>query len=317
MRRFPTIHALVSIVFNLTTTRRKTLSLENKIEIKTLNKQTVDDDQKMPFKLDEVLKNSILKSHIFLQYVQDQFPGDQHKIIEEIKRHTKEHSSSLDIIKSFEIKIDHASPSYQELMIKIIGSYLHFINYDKYQKDNINRNHELINEFEILVNDYLRGFLLLENINLKSLANILGKEDGIKHYQRYVDQRTLEGKYYTEVEHIEDILTCANPTRPPFLGSFDLIEFDLGDGRVGNKVSKCKWATVLKEVDDPEYAYTIACHYDIFACKCMNPHFELTRTQTLAQDKEYCDFIWHDKRRNPKLDHPDNHFWKDLENHVS
>ncbi|MBF0363261.1 MAG: L-2-amino-thiazoline-4-carboxylic acid hydrolase [Oligoflexia bacterium] len=273
------------------------------MKFKSLKKFSIIQDQKTPFDLKNNLLLRLEGLDLFAQYIQERLPNEFSDILKEINYITYKYDGTVDIVNQFNIA--NKIGNHQEIKFKIIESYLYLINYDKYKKSG--------NDFEILVYDYVRGFLLIGSIYLKALVKVFGRDRGISIYQEYSDHRTTTGKHYTPMENIEEFLFVEGAIPPIFIGSFDAIQFDLGDGRVGTKIKKCKWATVLEELNDQEYAYALACHYDFHACKCSNPNFELSRTQTVTVGKESCDFVWHDKRRNPNLEHPDKCFWDRLE----
>ena len=68
----------------------------------------------------------------------------------------------------------------------------------------------------------------------------------------------------------------------------------------------------MKELNDPELSYAVACHYDIEAAKNMNPKFVLTRKKTLMEGDDCCDFCYHDARVVETIIHPSEQFWNDL-----
>jgi len=244
---------------------------------------------------------------VFCQYFKERYPEDFSKIIAKIPDYTIHHNDTQNVIR--ELNIESELGENKELLIKMIASYLNFINYGNYKN--------LGTEFEILIYDYVRGFLFPGSIFLKAVASVFGRNKGIKIYQDYIDYVTTTFCQYSKKENVNEFLFNEGKIDPVFVGSFDAIQFETDDGRVGVKILKCKWAKVLSELNDPEFAYTLACHYDFCACKCSNPNFELTRTQVLTQEKEYCDFVWHDRRINSKLEHLDKEFWNDIEMHES
>jgi hypothetical protein len=93
--------------------------------------------------------------------------------------------------------------------------------------------------------------------------------------------------------------------------SHNLIYFTLNSWKAGEKILRCKWHEVMKELKDPDFAYAVACHYDFEATKNINPSFVLTRTKTLMQGHEYCDFCMHDTR-HIAVTHPAKAFWNEL-----
>lgn len=166
--------------------------------------------------------------------------------------------------------------------------------------------------FEIEKTDLLRGFLHPSFFAIKALEEIIGKKDAIKIYKLYVDYYVHKNRENNKLNVVDDFLSINTSWPEIFKNSFDAQEFAVEQGKVGVKIKKCKWATVLNELNDPEVAYAAACYYDYPAAKAANSNFELTRTKTIVKGDNCCDFIWHDKRVVKEVNHPDKSFWDSL-----
>ncbi|MHA2162349.1 MAG: L-2-amino-thiazoline-4-carboxylic acid hydrolase [Candidatus Thorarchaeota archaeon] len=81
---------------------------------------------------------------------------------------------------------------------------------------------------------------------------------------------------------------------------------------VVSRVNRCMWHELQKEYGDPEIAYVNSCHFDFYAATLWNENFVLTRTKTLMQGDDCCDFCWHDKRYDKEMKHPPAKFWDSL-----
>ncbi len=46
------------------------------------------------------------------------------------------------------------------------------------------------------------------------------------------------------------------------------------------------------------------CYSDFQGAQNLNPNFVLTRTKTLMMGDDYCDFYYHDTRKDKDLSHP-------------
>ena len=144
----------------------------------------------------------------------------------------------------------------------------------------------------------------------KSLTSIMTKEEAIHFFQEYIDEGTRKARdpaNYRETLIDEQEATTFFET---FAGH-DLTLFTLNTRKAGQKIVKCKWHEVMKELQVPDFAYAVACHYDFEATKNVNPAFTLTRTKTLMEGDEYCDFCLHDTRKMG-IEHPSEDFWKEL-----
>jgi hypothetical protein len=160
----------------------------------------------------------------------------------------------------------------------------------------------------------LRGYLFVYYKLAKALETVLGKKEALNLYCSIVDEETkMTAAKFTKREKVTDAFMESDTRKGTFKGAFNVIEFITDDARFGEKVTRCKWAEVLSELKDPDFAYAVACHFDFEAVRAYNENFELTRNGTLAKGKPYCDFMYHDKRLSQKLEHPPEEFWDNLE----
>jgi hypothetical protein len=166
-------------------------------------------------------------------------------------------------------------------------------------------------KIRLTAKQYLRGVFVVNYFIVKALAEVRGKPEAIALFEEFTD---LQTKAYNlpQLEKVSDLLSAKSPPGEVFAGGHDFVEFELNDGQVGCKVTKCKWHEVLKEFNDPDLEYAVICHYDFEAARCHNPNFKLTREGTLAQGCSCCDFIWHDTRVEKNPAHPSKDFWDNI-----
>lgn len=166
-------------------------------------------------------------------------------------------------------------------------------------------------KIRLTAKQYLRGVFVVNYFIVKALAEVRGKPEAIALFEEFTD---LQTKTYNlpQLEKVSDLLSTKSPPGEVFAGGHDFVEFELNDGQVGCKVTKCKWHEVLREFNDPDIEYAVICHYDFEAARCHNPSFMLTRKGTLAQCRPYCDFIWHDTRLEKNPAHPSEDFWNNV-----
>lgn len=157
---------------------------------------------------------------------------------------------------------------------------------------------------------YLRGYLFIGYYLAKAFEPQLGQKGAIEAYQKIRDEFTRTVPF-EKAEHVSDFV-FGDEGQGAFRNAFIMTDFTLDEGRSGSKVYKCKWAEVMKELNDPDFAYAVACHYDFEAAKMYNPAFHLTRSGTLIQGCPCCDFVWHDTRIDETLTHPGKEFWDAL-----
>lgn len=157
---------------------------------------------------------------------------------------------------------------------------------------------------------YLRGYLFIGYYLAKAFEPQLSKKGAIEAFQKIRDEYTHTVPF-EKAEHVSDFVFGGEGSGA-FRNAFIMTEFTIDEGKSGSKVYKCKWAEVMKELNDPDFAYAVACHYDFEAAKMYNQAFHLTRGGTLIQGRSCCDFVWHDTRINAALTHPDKEFWDAL-----
>lgn len=159
------------------------------------------------------------------------------------------------------------------------------------------------------VKPYLKGYLFLNYYLAKSLASIMPLYDSIECYKKIRDG-------FTQTLNLQKFEKVSEFVFKEYIGAFKngfiMTEFIIDEGRSGVRVDKCRWAEVVKELNDPDFAYIVCCHFDFEAAKMRNPAFVLTRNGTIIQGKSYCDFIWHDTRLDKEVKHPGKEFWDSL-----
>ncbi len=70
---------------------------------------------------------------------------------------------------------------------------------------------------------------------------------------------------------------------------------------------------ILKKFGDPEIGYAVACHFDFLNAQYISKNFRLTRTKTLMEGNEMCDFCWHDTEISKEMNRRLKGFWKKLD----
>ncbi len=164
----------------------------------------------------------------------------------------------------------------------------------------------------VYVNDRLKSVLFFMYHMALSLTKIMSREEAIDYFQAFVDKGTISERDPDQfIENLGMIREQGEKFQTIFQ-SHNFINFKISEGVLGTKTIKCKWHEVMKELNDPDFSYAVACHYDIEAARNMNPKFVLTRKKTLMQGDDCCDFCYHDTRIVDSIIHPSEQFWKDL-----
>ncbi|MFH1728373.1 MAG: L-2-amino-thiazoline-4-carboxylic acid hydrolase [Pseudomonadota bacterium] len=263
------------------------------------------EDSKMKVNFLEETISRLKEVDYFLDYLDKKKIGDLDKYILELRNRFLENAEfrveSLDLR---EISKDFLFLNKDDDIFKVaLSFYLSTLDCKEFR---------INGEIEICKKDILRGFLHIKYHLAKSLLSIMCKEEAFKFFNDYIDYHTVSIRKPSPVENLEDLLYSSTDWPELFQKSFNLIDFQIDKGQVGYKIEKCKWHEAIKEFNDPDFCYSIACHYDFLAAKVMNENFVLTRTQTLAGGGKCCDFVWHDMRYDRECMHPDEKFWANL-----
>lgn len=160
--------------------------------------------------------------------------------------------------------------------------------------------------------NYLKAFLIKSYYRGKALEAIMSRKEALAYFKNIAEELVRTSQNYPQYENISEMLLTSRGKTGLFYGAFDYTGFALSDGHVGEKCVRCKWAEAMKELNDPDYAYLVACHGDYDAVKKRNPAFLMTRLSTLAGGGPYCDFFYHDTRIHKDLSHPSKEFWEKL-----
>lgn len=159
--------------------------------------------------------------------------------------------------------------------------------------------------------DFVSSYLIPAYLLAETIVAIGPRDKALELFKRYVDYRTnLTSKLDESITCVEDfykgIISEDSATHTGTL-------FLTRNGVIGFKTTRCMWVEILKEFGDPELGYAVACHYDFHAAKYINKDFRLTRTRTLMQGDEMCDFCWHDISVDKEMKHPPEEFWQELD----
>jgi fumarate reductase iron-sulfur subunit len=79
----------------------------------------------------------------------------------------------------------------------------------------------------------------------------------------------------------------------PFFSQGGALEFEVPDARPGSAViniTRCRFTEMYKRRGMKEFGYLLSCGRDHALFKGFNPEIEFTRTQTIMEGADYCDF---------------------------
>ena len=159
--------------------------------------------------------------------------------------------------------------------------------------------------------DFISSYLIPTYLLAETLVAIGPRDKALELYKRFVDySTTLTCKLDESITCVEDFYrSAASEDSATHTGTLFLRR----NGVIGFKATRCMWAEILKEFGDPELGYAVACHYDFLAAEYIGKNFRLTRTRTLMQGDEICDFCWHDISIDKEMKHPPKEFWQELD----
>ncbi|MFQ5979162.1 MAG: L-2-amino-thiazoline-4-carboxylic acid hydrolase [Candidatus Heimdallarchaeota archaeon] len=163
---------------------------------------------------------------------------------------------------------------------------------------------------EISEKNYLGTYLLGYYQLVLVLAEIMGKEEAIKLLKDHIDQ------FYHNHPRIPKVPDLERLREMHIEGAQDGGEIriisDVHDGKLVIRKDSCLWAEIMKDLNDPELAYIVACYGDFKNCSERNQNFVLTRNYTIVEGFPYCDEVIHDTRIVNNLGHPPKEYFDNL-----
>lgn len=178
---------------------------------------------------------------------------------------------------------------------------------------NFERYSQKIKDEKVLFrfDDALRSVWYVWYYVAEILVNLLGRKNGLDLVRQIAHLRVKKwfGKNYPHPEDLNHMFLEQSKMQTSFVsGCIALLE----DGRFCQKTEQCYVYDMFCDFVDPEIANAAFCHSDYALIPHMNENFVLTRTRTLLNRDNYCDYCIHDKRVRPKLIHPEDNFWENL-----
>ncbi|MFX0115325.1 MAG: L-2-amino-thiazoline-4-carboxylic acid hydrolase [Candidatus Hodarchaeota archaeon] len=254
----------------------------------------------------------IVKQNLMdLDFILRNFKNERPELIEDLVNDfqnrlqniiTKEYDlDQLESEKDLEILANF--PTLLELSKSAILSFLNISDFE---------NIALDTKPEFQHSDLIRAWFSFRYYLMVSLASILPREKGIEFLRNYIDNNIAH--YLDPRLQADTIEEFAEKVTKQMVSSkaYNFTVFKQSKGVFTIKFEKCKWHQVMKELEDQELAYYIPCYGDFRAAQFYNENFILTRTQTLMEGRDYCDFCWHDTRIDKRAEHPPKEFWDNL-----
>jgi hypothetical protein len=159
--------------------------------------------------------------------------------------------------------------------------------------------------------NYFRSFLCPRYYNLLILIEVLGREEAIQLYKRYITLYYLDDLADREdsVENVEEIFERVAARSAGTPSDWLMVVAIIGPGKYAFKNENCLWVDALADLPDAEIKYLVCCYGDYTTVKTHNQHFVLTMEHTIAQGDDYCSRVIHDPRVDWDLRHPPKEFW--------
>ncbi|MFW9970236.1 MAG: L-2-amino-thiazoline-4-carboxylic acid hydrolase [Candidatus Odinarchaeota archaeon] len=262
---------------------------------------TYDKEAKLNNKIQGVITTCLNGLEMFLKDVKskmsDSFPNLIENLIafyEKIENYNISFKSDFEFLNQYPLLVNGSK-----------NHVLSLLNYDKYNPQSLN------DEIEIYASDLVRTFTQFEYFMMKTLLKIMSREEAIEYIKKLSDEVSLSRRnpdnYVNSFkESIERFKKNLGRWRMQ-----ECVSGPLDEERLLYKVKKCEWAEALKDFDS-ELCYAMLCYSDFQGAQNLNPNFILTRKKTLMMGDDYCDFCYHDTRKDKDLSHPSESEFKAL-----
>ncbi|MFX0023994.1 MAG: L-2-amino-thiazoline-4-carboxylic acid hydrolase [Candidatus Hermodarchaeota archaeon] len=260
-----------------------------------------DENTKIRFKIRDIIQTSLSALEAFLDSISKNYPDLISLVIKNL-------TSKFQKIKNYNLSLNLELTRFQDyprLMDENINMILSLVKFTKYQEKSIDE------EIDIEVSDLIHTFNHFEYCFVESLMKILPFGEVINYYQNFLNDLTKSKRNPDNyIENMQDLADHLRNFSERWHDLEAILEI-INEEKMVCKVTKCRWAEDLKDID-PEIGYTMMCHQDFERAKNFNPNFVLTRNHTLMKGDEYCDFCYHDIRNNKDIIHPSDDFWDEF-----
>ena len=254
---------------------------------------TCNESANIRFKIKNIIQMSLAGLEAFLENVSKKIPNSLNTIVDHLISEF-EKIEDYHVSLSTDYKILRNNP---QLINKSINIILSLLNFPKYQQNSIDE------EIDVDVTDIIHAFNHFEYFFIDSLLKIMSREEAIKYYQNFVNKLTQSRRDPTKyLDTLQDLVKNFKEFSERWHDLEAVLEI-IDEGKLIYKIKKCRWAEDLKNFK-PEIGYTLMCHQDYERAKNFNPNFILTRTKTILMGDDYCDFCYHDTRKDKDLTHP-------------
>ena len=262
---------------------------------------TYNKDAKLNYKIRDVITPCLNGLEIFLEGLKAKKPDSFPTIIENLNAfYEKIENYDVSFKSDFEILNQHP-----KIANGSKNHVLSLLNYNKYNPASID------DEIEIQALDIVRVFTQFEYFFMLSLLKIMSREETIEYIKKLSEEISLSRK---NPDNYVDSFKESMDRFKNDLGRWQMQESVAGpldEEKLLYKVKKCEWVEALKEFD-LDMCDALMCYSDFEGAKNINPNFILTRKKTILMGDDYCDFCYHDTRKNKDLTHPSDEAFQEL-----
>jgi hypothetical protein len=127
---------------------------------------------------------------------------------------------------------------------------------------------------------------------LEEFKKELGEEEARQIIHRAITKLAeAYGKELVVGAASNDLIEFAKAIEPFSKGGANEKEvLELNEDRYAFNMTICKYADMYHELGMADLGVLLSCNRDFALCKGFNPAIKLTRTQTIMEGAEYCDF---------------------------
>lgn len=164
-------------------------------------------------------------------------------------------------------------------------------------------------DISVLRTDMTRASILPFYYRAKMLAETMERAEAIQLLKDYIDNavRNQEVQQYEDLDSLYERETQSSKENENSIWSY----VKVCEGKYASRTDRCEPYVVLKDFNDPELSYVVACYGDFTRARKFNENFVMTRTTTLMNGP-FCDTCFHDTRYVDKIEHPPREFFEKL-----
>lgn len=262
---------------------------------------TYNKNAKLNYKIRNVITPCLNGLETFLKNVKTKIPDLFPSIIDHL-------NTICDKVENYNVSFNTEGEilnKYPEILKGSLNHVLSLVNYNKYNPRSID------DEIDIDAVDLVRVFTQFEYYFTSPLLKTMPRKKAIEYIKNLVDEITQSRNHPDNyVDSFEALLDRFKGNVGRWHMQESVAEI-IGEERILYKVKKCEWGETLKDFDR-ELCYAMNCYQDFESTKNLNPNFFLTRIKTILMGDDYCDFCYHDTRKDKDLTHPSEKEYQEL-----